>query len=312
MPPLSPTHATCPFWSPHPCWRPSSACWPSPPPRVLPRLPCCPVRRRDGAGEPFRRRDGRSGDLGAPDRPVESRPSATTRAVASRPTTSRATSCSASATVLRQRRRAAGRRGQRDPPRPGGMSTRVSASTPSTRTPGSCPRSPRAARRSASTARASASTRARPPRRSTGSRSPSPGTVNQFELTDTDADGLLDEHDGAHLLGRLRGRGLRRRRRQRRALHQRGERRAVALLRRARPAVRRVLPSTSLTSAGGHLINDIEGVTLVDQPTARASSWSRRGSSDPEHVLLRRLPTRGLQRLREDFPGQRRHHLGRL
>ena len=76
------------------------------------------------------------------------------------------------------------------------------------------------------------------------------------------------EHHRADLLRGVRGRGLCRRRRHRRALHQRGERGALALLRRARRGTTRTAVDV-LASAGGHLINDIEGVTLVDQPDGK-------------------------------------------
>ena len=119
---------------------------------------------------------------------------------------------------------------------------------------------------------------------------------------------LAGEHHGAHLLRGVRGRGLCRRRRHRCALHQRGGRGAVALRRRARAAgttARR--RSTCSTSAGGHLVNDIEGVTIVDQPDGAGFIFvSAQNVSDPNDVVLHRLPAQRRQRVRQELPGRRR------
>ena len=93
---------------------------------------------------------------------------------------------------------------------------------------------PRGASRSGRTVKASACTRAATTGKVYAFSITIAGMVNQFELLDADADGLLESRTVRQLRRRVGGRGLCRRRRDRGALHQRGEPCPVALLRRAR------------------------------------------------------------------------------
>ncbi len=68
-----------------------------------------------------------------------------------------------------------------------------------------------------------------------------------------------------------------------------------------------------LTGAGGHLVNDVEGVTLVDQADgAGYIIVSVAERAQPQRVVLQRLQAQPGQRFREDLPGRERHLLGRL
>ena len=69
-----------------------------------------------------------------------------------------------------------------------------------------------------------------------------------------------------------------------------------------------------LTAAGGHLVNDIEGVTLVDQAdgdgyiiVSAQSTWPTRTTPTSASIAAR-----ARQRLREHLPGLQRNHLRRL
>ncbi len=107
------------------------------------------------------------------------------------------------------------------------------------------------------------------------------GVVNEFELTDNDADGLLESTTvrtfsvGSEAEGCVADDDTG-------ALYVSEEN--VALWRySAEPTGGTTRTAVDvLTSAGGHLINDIEGVTLVDQPGGKGFIMvSAQGSSDP-------------------------------
>ena len=203
--------------------------------------------------------------------------------------------CSGSATVLGQRRRPAGRRHQRLTHDVVGVVQRACASTPSTPPPGSSRLSPRAAALSPSTARACASTRARRACRCTGSSITIAGGAHRVPVPDDDGDGLLPRTTSASSRSAPRP-GLRGRRRERCALRRRGERRPLAVRRRTRRGGH-AGPGRVLTAAGGHLTADIEGVTLVDRPRARAPHRLGPGGQRPARRRTSRLPPRGHQRL---------------
>ena len=68
-----------------------------------------------------------------------------------------------------------------------------------------------------------------------------------------------------------------------------------------------------LASADGHLINDVEGVTLVDEGDgAGYVIVSVQNAPNPNASYFSVYQREPRQRLREDLPGRERHVLGRL
>ncbi len=104
---------------------------------------------------------------------------------------------------------------------------------------------------------------------------------------------------------------MRGRRRHRCALHQRGGRRALALLRRADGGTTREAVDV-LDAAGGHLAADIEGVTLVDQDNGDGYLIVSAQNVVNPNASYFSVYRRRRQRLREQLPGVQRHRLRRL
>ena len=165
-------------------------------------------------------------------------------------------------------------------------------------------------RRSAPTVRASACTRARPPHKVygfsitiAGHRQPVRAPRRRRRT------GCSRATPVRHLHRRVGGRGLRRRRRHRCALHQRGERGAVALLRRAR----RTAPTREAVDvlSGGRRSPDQRRRRRHHRRPARwrpATSSSRcRTRANPNASYFSVYQRGRGQRLREDLPGRQRH-----
>ena len=93
------------------------------------------------------------------------------------------------------------------------------------------------------------------------------GVLTQYEIVDSDNDGLLEKEHRPLVRAGERGGRMRGRRRHRGAVHRRGGRRAVAVL--AEPGDGQTREAVDVRDVdGGHLAADIEGVTIVDQDSA--------------------------------------------